>query len=654
MSYFKQNRYKISLTLLLLLAFGLYFWGAWNDGWSNAYYSAAVKSMLKSWRNFFYVSFDPAGFVSVDKPTLGLWIQCLFVRIFGYHGWTMILPQALASTTSIWLVYKMVGDRFGKTTGLLAGLFLATTPVFTAVSHTNNLDATLILSILFAAFFLLKGLDCGKPRWLMLSVLFVALGFNVKMVQAYLILPSIYLSWLLWGPGKASRRFGALVITTVLLLAVSLSWCIAVDLTPKDSRPYVGSSMTNSALDLAVGYNGIQRVFAGKEMGANEEAILSNSHSDGVPAGGQAPGVEIQQKPQNGISPVPGGQEEGSAAGSAGILRLFDSEMGTQGGWILPLAIFSLFALLIKPRDKSEFCREQRRHGFFWGFTFSLIFLYFSFGGVAHSYYVATLAPAAAAVSAIGVKRMWKLYNEEGWQKWLLTVSLAVTAAVQFILLQSYADWAGALIWALPAAGAALAAALAALLIKRASRPKPMGKATLSACLAVLLTAPLLWSMTPMLFGSSSILPFAGPELSQQYLEEQQGDETGGMAFENPQVVYIPKLEEYLKINNSGEKYLAAMPSAMLAAMPIIDTDLPVISVGGFSGNDKILSLEELKRLSCAGEIRFYLVAYGQNSELDDWVKANGREVPASEWMGSDNSTDAMMTVGLKLYDLQS
>ncbi len=42
-----------------------------KNGYANIFYSAAVKSMLRSLHNFLFVSFDPAGFVTVDKPPLG-------------------------------------------------------------------------------------------------------------------------------------------------------------------------------------------------------------------------------------------------------------------------------------------------------------------------------------------------------------------------------------------------------------------------------------------------------------------------------------------------------------------------------------------------------------------------------------------------------
>jgi hypothetical protein len=42
----------------------------------------------------------------------------------------------------------------------------------------------------------------------------------------------------------------------------SNSWATIVDLTPANERPYVGSSPTNSELDLALGYNGTFRLTA--------------------------------------------------------------------------------------------------------------------------------------------------------------------------------------------------------------------------------------------------------------------------------------------------------------------------------------------------------------------------------------------------------
>lgn len=58
----------------------------------------------------------------------------------------------------------------------------------------------------------------------------------------------------------------------IVLLGVSVSWSIAVDLTSKDNRPYMGSSQSNSALELAFGYNGLQRL-TGQQSGGEAAQI---------------------------------------------------------------------------------------------------------------------------------------------------------------------------------------------------------------------------------------------------------------------------------------------------------------------------------------------------------------------------------------------
>ena len=47
---------------------------------------------------------------------------------------------------------------------------------------------------------------------------------------------------------------------------ITLSWMTIVDLIPKSSRPYVGSSANDTVWNLAVGYNGFGRI-TGNERG---------------------------------------------------------------------------------------------------------------------------------------------------------------------------------------------------------------------------------------------------------------------------------------------------------------------------------------------------------------------------------------------------
>ena len=97
-------------------------------------------------------------------------------------------------------------------------------------------------------------------RDLVLGVALLGIGFNIKMLQAYLPLPAFYALYLLGSREPLWRKAGKLTLATLLLLAISLSWSIAVDLTPADQRPFVGSSSENSEIDLMLGYNGLNRL----------------------------------------------------------------------------------------------------------------------------------------------------------------------------------------------------------------------------------------------------------------------------------------------------------------------------------------------------------------------------------------------------------
>jgi hypothetical protein len=69
-----------------------------------------------------------------------------------------------------------------------------------------------------------------------------------------------------------------------------------------------------------------------------------------------------------------------------------------------------------------------------------------------------------------------------------------------------------------------------------------------------------------------------------------------------------PGLIEYLQANRGGNKYLVATTNANSAAPIIIATGEPVMAMGGFTGNDPILTADQLRARVQAGEVRFFLL----------------------------------------------
>src|SRR5690349_13289527 len=139
-----------ALAGLLLVAAALDCLFLGEEGYGNLYYAAGVRSMLTSWHAFFFAAFDPGGFVTIDKPPLGFWLQATSARLLGFSGPSILLPQALAGVLSVAVLYALVRRAYGTVTGLLAGLFLALTPISVATNRNNTIDSLLVLTVLLA------------------------------------------------------------------------------------------------------------------------------------------------------------------------------------------------------------------------------------------------------------------------------------------------------------------------------------------------------------------------------------------------------------------------------------------------------------------------------------------------------------------------
>ena len=127
----------VALCAVLLLSGLLEFVRLSQNGFANSYYSAAVKSMLLSWHNFFFVSADPNGLITVDKPPLGLWLQAISAKLVGFSPLGLLIPEGVCALLSVALLYFIVAPRFGKPAALISAFALAVFPSFVAVSRDN-------------------------------------------------------------------------------------------------------------------------------------------------------------------------------------------------------------------------------------------------------------------------------------------------------------------------------------------------------------------------------------------------------------------------------------------------------------------------------------------------------------------------------------
>ena len=200
-----------ALLVLLALTAAAYLWDLGRNGYANDFYAAAVQAGTKSWKAFFFGSFDSASFITVDKTPASLWVMELSGRIFGFSSWSMLVPQALAGAGSVWLLYAAVKRWFGPAAGLIAGAVLALTPVAALMFRFNNPDALLVLLMTAAGYAVTRAIERGRTRWLVLAGVLLGFAFLAKMMQAFLVIPGFGLAYLWAGPARIWRRLWQLL-----------------------------------------------------------------------------------------------------------------------------------------------------------------------------------------------------------------------------------------------------------------------------------------------------------------------------------------------------------------------------------------------------------------------------------------------------------
>jgi 4-amino-4-deoxy-L-arabinose transferase-like glycosyltransferase len=336
-----------------------------QNGYANVFYSAGVQSMLHSLHNFLFVSFDPGGLVTVDKPPVALWVQVLSAKIFGFSPIRLLAHEALAGVLSVAVLYVVLARRFGLFAALAGSAALAVYPSFVAVSRDNGVDPVLLLLMTCACATALRACESGRWRTLIACAVLVGLAFNTKTLAAYLVVPGIGLAYLVCGPGSARRRLAQLAAGGVVMLVVSFAWILFVDATPASKRPYVGSSKNNSELGLTFGYNGFGRV-EGQEGGPNSVLtrrggyvpVAQERASDAASNTAHANGT-FRQIPRGASEHPPKAEPAGPSVKTVGRakeptpfgpsprpLRLFGHGLGDQAAWLLPFAVFGLLALI--------------------------------------------------------------------------------------------------------------------------------------------------------------------------------------------------------------------------------------------------------------------------------------------------------------------
>ncbi len=559
---------------VVALSLALNTWSLSMVGYGNTYYAAAVRSMTVSWKNFFFGALDPGGFSTVDKPPVFLWVGALAARTFGYSTWSLILPSSIAGAASVGLLWLIVRRHFGTMAATIAASVLALSPISVAVDRLNLPEPFLVLALIAAAGAVLQSLESPNWRaWIVVAGVLVGVAFNIKMLAAWIPGPAFAAAIVVASPkaswDTARELLPRLALLAAVTLVVSASWLLVVDAWPRSDRPYIGSSTNNSAVDLALGYNGFARL-AGDGGGA-------------VPV-------------------VPGGEDPGGVAGPGGIfggyagpLRLFDNANGGQIGWLLPFAIGSGLAALwlwrFDPRRRAAVL-------LFLGWI-ALYGEIFSFAhGTFHAFYTSAMVPGVAALIGIGATTLAEEARRD--RRWMVALVglVALTLWTQIEIAGRTPDFYG---WVQPLAITVTfvgGASIIALALQRS---------TLSSGIALSLAGLLLWPAAWSLSAASNpslnaTLPQAGPQRG------AAGASFGSMAFDQG----TGELAAWLELHHDPiATWQLVVPNSQDGARLIAQYGIPVMSLGGFLGWDDTISVSRFADLAAAGSVRYVLLTGG-------------------------------------------
>ncbi|ERI94955.1 dolichyl-phosphate-mannose-protein mannosyltransferase [Clostridiales bacterium oral taxon 876 str. F0540] len=706
MKKIREIKEYIYLTAIVILSAALNFVNLGIEGTANQYYAAGVKSMTMSLKNFFFVAMDPAGFVTIDKPPFGFWIQAISAKIFGFSGWSILLPQALAGVLSTVVLYIIVKKSFGSAAGLISALCLAITPVFVAVSRNNTIDNQLVLVLILSCWALSAAARKGKFKYLVLSMVLIGIGFNIKALQAYMIVPAVYIMYLFAGTISLKKRITHLALGTAILLAVSFSWALIVDSIPASNRPYVGSSGNNTEMGLIIGHNGSERLSLGSLFGGSNnqqgqgrpggfsqggpgqgdpgnfgqggQGVPGNFDNDGQMQGdrehdGSFKDMNLQDGGKGQGAPGMGGGFQGGGPGSssglsgtfgnqtqAGITRLFSKNiLADQIVWFIPLAFVGFISASVKEKLRIKLDNSKKQALILWFMWLFPEFIYFSFNtGLFHPHYLTMMAPPAAALSGIGIVTMWEMYKEGGWKAWFLPVALLINGLVQLIMLSYFVSSSQKvkilMVLLIALSFVPVLIMIGTKLLKKDSTK--INKMLVSLGVAGILVSPLVGSSAAMFYAVDSTNPSAGMELLQAQLASKQNSSEGfmrnndrGLGFDN---ISTENLVNFLNNHKVNGKAQIVVSSSNTAENLTINTDLYVASLSGFMANETVMSLDQFKALVKNGEIRYVLAGDSgrgnSNSEIMFWVQQNGKLIS----YGADSSDGASPNSSEQLYDL--
>lgn len=611
----QRVRYRVGLALVLAAFVVLTVWNLARGG-DAAFYASSARSMSESWRALAFGAFDPAGSVTLDKLSGFAVPQAAAIALFGMSTSSLALPQVIEGLVTVWAV-GAIGLRWGgPRVGMLAAAAAASTPIFVSMFAHPMEDGLLTMALAVAVLWWQRALITGRVWPLLLAGLFVGVGFQAKMMQAWFVLPALVLGTLLTAPTwrRRMRDAGVVLATSV---AASLAWITAIALVPAGSRPYIDGSVDDSVFAMVFGYNGVDRLIPG----AVDGAVGSATHHNG----GQVFAALFSSTPQ---------------PPDASPLKLLLSPYATQIGWLYPAAALGVVLALVR-----WWPRRGRRTGARGALAIALVLWLATATAVLtaahlpHTAYIAAIGVQLALLAAVGwaeaLRRARRsrrpdrfllallLVAQGAWGLWLALhgreplllstiagglIAVALVAAI-VIALRRRGGMRGGM------CGRADAGAAAASGARRRSAAL---LATLTAVGAIagqtLFSVQALDSARDGSGGDASVgLRPGGGSLSEVF-QPSEPDVWGGTSSMSPTDRAVMQRAADI-VGDDPSRPLFLTDAWTLSAGVITTTGRSVLTDGGFSGSVPVFTADDIRHLIATGEVQLLAVRQAENGK---------------------------------------
>lgn len=599
---------RIGLAALLLVTAASFLWGLDRNGWANPYYSAAAQAGSQDWKAFFFGSLDAGNLITVDKPPLSIWIMSLSVRLFGLNSWAILVPQALMGIATTWLIYKIIRRSHPAAPALLGGLIYATMPVVVLMSRFNNPEPLMGLLTVAAAYFVIRALEENRWSWYLLAGTALGLAFMAKQIQAFLPIPALVLAVLLFGAGSLAARLVRLLAALAALIVSGGWWIAIVELTPKENRPYVGGSATNSMLELTLDYNGLARF------------------------------LRFSVDPQSGQASPASENHDG------GLARLFNANFAPEGAWLLFTALICALALVVLWRQTA---RDRAVSGVMTVGVVWLVTVYavLSFmGTMTHTYYVFSLGGPIAIVVPLGLFLLWN-QRQRAVPRLIGAVLLIGTGYVGFRIFQYSDDWG---YWPLTLVAATVLATTGWLLAKTPSQRF----AALALVSVALVMAPVATDIFTLNRSQAGTNPLSGPVANnpQALSAHLEAARRGDVPLDRHLGFGVTPSADVttLLTDSGGTEWAAATYTAQNAAQYQLASQRPVIALGGWLGTDPAPTFDRFKALVTDGKIAYFI----WQQPIVDEIPLGKDARAITDWIQSTFKGENID--GVRIYDLRS